>query len=82
MTDRELLEQMYAFFVGRNFVKGDTTSVMDMVKRYQQPPLTMHQRVCAQMTESEYDRFSKLLIRVRHHLKPHEPVEDSIDEPV
>ncbi len=82
MTDREALEALFKFMAGRNFVSGTPEVVRDMVKRYQQPPLTMHHRVAMQMTRAEYRDVSLLLTRIMHHLKPPEVVEDSVDEPV
>lgn len=82
MTDRELLRQLFAFLAGRNYVKGDPESIRDMVRRYQQPPLNMHYRICAQMTKAEYDSLSILLVRIQHHLKPPELTEDQLDESV
>lgn len=79
MTDRDTLQLLYAFFIGRNFIQGDTESVKDMVKRYKQPPLTMYHRVCLQMTKPEYDALKDLLIKIGQHLKPVEMVEDSVD---
>jgi hypothetical protein len=82
MTDREALEALFRFMANRNFVSGTPEVVRDMVKRYEQPPLTMHYRVAMQMTKAEYDSVSLLLTRIMHHLKPPEVIEDAIDEPV
>lgn len=77
-----MLELLFSFFVGRNFVEGDPASIKDMVKRYQQPPLTMYHKVCLQMTKAEYDALAGLLVRIGEHLKPVEMIEDSISEPI
>lgn len=77
-----MLELLFAFFVGRNFVQGDPASIKDMVKRYQQPPLTIYHKVCLQMTKAEYDALAGLLVRIGEHLKPVEMIEDSISESI
>lgn len=83
MTDREALEKLFDFLSNRTFVAGPEEVVKDMVKRYQQPPWTMHQRVVMQMTVAEYQAIGLLLTRIAHHLKPApEMIEDSVDEPV
>lgn len=82
MTDREALEALFIFMANRTFVSGTPEVVRDMVKRYEQPPLTLHNRVAMQMTKAEYDSVSLLLTRIMHHLKPREVTEDSIDESV
>lgn len=85
MTDRELLEQLFNLLVRRNFIVGDETSVRDMVKRYQQPPLTMHHRVAMQMTIAEYKVLGDLLEEIVEHFKPTdqvEPTEGETREPV
>lgn len=69
-TDRELLQQLFDLLKTRKFVAGDETSVRDMVKRYQQPPLTMYFRVVMQLTKADYDRLGKLLDQVNEHLNP------------
>lgn len=79
MTERQMLELLYAFFLGRNFVEGDTESIRDMVLRYKQPPLTLYHRVCLQMTKTEYKALCDLLTQIGQHLKPVEIIEDSID---
>lgn len=78
MTDREALEALFKFMANRTFVSGTPEVVRDMVKRYEQPPMTMHNRVAMQMTKAEYDSVSLLLTRIMYHLKPPEVVEDSV----
>lgn len=85
MTDRELLERLFNILVRRNFIVGDEASTRDMVKRYQQPPLTMHHRVAMQMTIAEYKVLGDLLEEIVGHFKPSElaqPVEGESVEPV
>lgn len=72
MTDREALEQLYAFLSGRTYVQGDQNSIMDMVQRYKQPPLSMRNQVAMQMTVSEYNRLDELMKRIVTHLKESE----------
>lgn len=84
MTDRVLLERLFNLLVRRNFIVGDETSVRDMVKRYQQPPLTMHHRVAMQMTIDEYKLLGDLLEEIVEHFNPAnsaEPGENKISEP-
>ena len=82
MTDRELLQQLFAFMASRNYIGGDPDSIVDMVKRYKQPPLTMYFRIGMQMTVVEYQALLILLSKIQEHLKPVEIIEDSVDEPV
>lgn len=85
MTDRELLEKLFNLLVRRNFIVGNEESTRDMVKRYQQPPLTMHHRVAMQMTIAEYKVLGNLLEEIVEHFKPAELVESAegeIVEPV
>lgn len=79
MSDRELLEALFDFMVKRNFVIGDEVSVKDMVLRYKQPPLTMHQRVCMQMTVRDYANLEKLLERIVEHFDPNVIIEEPHD---
>ena len=81
MSERELLEQLAAFLRGRNFIQGDPASIKDMVQRYQQPPLTMHNRVAMQMTVAEYRQLGTLLETISQHLKE-DTVEPAQPEPV
>jgi hypothetical protein len=84
MTDRELLERLFNTLVRRNFIVGDEVSTRDMVKRYQQPPLTMHHRVAMQMTLAEYKALGNLLEEIVEHFNPAnavEPAEGEIREP-
>lgn len=77
MTDRELLQELFGFLVGRNYVEGDEQSIRDMVLRYKQPPLTLYHRVCMQMTKADYDRLDNLLERIVAHFSPDNlPVEE------
>lgn len=70
MTDREMLEQLFAFMVGRDFVEGDPDSIRDMTKRYKMPPMTMRQRVVLQMTKQEYNALTSLLMQIQNYLFP------------
>lgn len=45
-------------------------SIRDMVLRYQQPSLTMHHRVCMQMTVQDYSNLTALLERILEHFNP------------
>jgi hypothetical protein len=69
MNDRELLAEIYEFLRHRNYITVDKKSVVDMVQRYQNPPLTLLNRAAMQMTLSEYAAFSKLLKRIGEQLK-------------
>jgi hypothetical protein len=69
MTDRALLEQLFAFLKERDFVLGNETSVKDMVLRYARPPLTMHYRAAMQLTIQDYKTLGKLLKTLDDHLK-------------
>lgn len=85
MTEREMLQKLFDFMAGRNFIAGDTDSVKDMVRRYKQPPLTMHFRVAMQMTKTEYDTLYALLTEIQPYLYPIsyvKPTEETVDEPV
>lgn len=77
--EREMLEKLSSFLNMRTFIEGDAESIADMVRRYGNPPLTMHNRVAMQMTVTEYKQFQALMRRVNGYLKPAEVVEDSID---
>ena len=77
--ERELLEKLAAFLNMRTFIEGDAESIEDMVHRYGNPPLTMHNRVAMRMTVTEYKQFQALMRRVNGYLAPVEVVEDSID---
>ncbi len=76
-SDRQLLEKLFKFMQGRNFITMDSKSLTDMVKRYQNPPLTALNRVAMQMTAREYEDLSKLLTKIREHLKDEEQHEVS-----
>lgn len=82
MTDRELLEQLFQALVGHKFVQGDEASIMDMVQRYKQPPLTRHFQVVMQMTRSDYDRLGALLEKIFTHLHPKVEVEAETHESI
>lgn len=93
MTEREMLEQLFAFMVGRDFVEGDQDSIHDMVRRYKMPPMTMRNRVVLQMTKQEYNALNSLLVRIQAYLFPgitypkrgegaEEPPEETVNEPV
>lgn len=69
MTDREFLEQLFAFLSGRTHIRGDRESIMDMVQRYKQPPLSMRNQVAMQMTAADYNRLGELMKRIETHLK-------------
>ena len=70
MTDRELLERLFRLLVNRDYVAGDPDSIMDMVNRYQRPPLTMHYRIAMQMTVNDYKRLADVLETISKHLYP------------
>lgn len=65
----ELLAELYNFMRKRTFIVGERETVMDMVKRYKNPPLTMRNIVGMQLTKREYDELGKLLKRVGEALK-------------
>jgi len=72
ISDRELLEALYAFLLKQNYVLGDTTGIKDMVLRYQQPPLTMLHRVAMRMSVNDYNTLAQLMKDIEAHLKPAE----------
>lgn len=69
MTDRELLELLVGFIKRGDFIAGDEAGVLDMVKRYQHPPLTMHYRVAMRMTVNEYNELARTMKQIEVHLK-------------
>lgn len=69
MSDRELLQRLFDMLRQRNFILGDEASVRDMVQRYRQPPVTLHQRVAMQLTVAEYQALAALLSEINQHLK-------------
>lgn len=77
MSDRQLLEKLLNFMQGRNYITMEGDALTDMVKRYQNPPLTALNRVAMQMTAREYEVLSKLLTKIRAHLKESESHEVS-----
>jgi hypothetical protein len=83
--DRELLEKLYGFMLGKNFVSiPDTKALRDMVTRYKQPPLTMHYRVAMQMTVNDYDQIFAILTEIHEYLTPIQKAEEQaakVDEP-
>lgn len=70
MTDRELLEKLANFLNGMTFIEGDMSSIRDMIARYGNPPLTLHNRVAMRMSVNEYKQFQALMQRVNGYLKP------------
>lgn len=79
-SDRELLERLFNLLVRRNFIIGDEASTRDMVKRYQRPPVTMHNRVAMQMTIPEYKALGDLLAEIDKHLNPAAAAEEETRE--
>lgn len=77
--ERELLEKLTKFLNGMVFIEGDMLSIRDMVSRYGNPPLTLHNRIAMRMSVDEYKQFQALMQRINGHLKPVEIVEDAID---
>lgn len=84
--ERLLLEKLYPFLIGRNFVQGMPDMLRDMTKRYQQPPLTMLYRVGMQMTVPEYEHFFGLITELHEYMMatatPAQAVEVTTDDPV
>lgn len=84
--ERLLLEKLYPFLIGRNFVQGMPDMLRDMTKRYQQPPLTMHYRVGMQMTVNEYEYFFSLITALHEYMMatatPVQAAEVTVDDPV
>lgn len=70
--DRELLQQLADFLNARDFVYGDKNSIMDMVQRYGNPPLTRHYQVAMRMTIAETRKLNILLRQINEHLQPTE----------
>lgn len=70
MPDKELLKQWFDFFVSLKIMEGDRESVMDMVARYKNPPLTMLRRYAMLMTRADYDKLETLLERTLEAVKP------------
>lgn len=77
MTDRELLIELFTLLVNRKFIQGDKDSILDMVQRYKQPPMTRLHQVAMQMTRADYDRLGDLLETIAAHLYP--KVNDATD---
>lgn len=77
--ERVLLDKLYAFLLGRNFVQGMPDMLRDMVKRYQQPPLTMHYRVGMQMTVNEYDYFFDLITELHEYMMAQPTIETPVE---
>lgn len=65
----ELLAELYNFMRKRTYIVGERETVMDMVKRYKNPPLTMRNIVGMQMTAGEYKQLGELLKRIEGALK-------------
>jgi hypothetical protein len=70
MTDLELLQALFDFLTSHNYIFGEEAVIRDMVLRYKQPPLTLYNRVCLQMTQKDYDRLSDLLKLVLERFDP------------
>lgn len=68
--DRELLEALSAFLNARDFIYGDKNSIMDMVQRYGNPPLTRHYQVAMRLTVAEVNQLNALMREVNEHLNP------------
>lgn len=81
MSDRALLEQLFGFLSGRTFITMDMESLSDMVKRYQNPPLTRLNRIAMQMTVSEYEALGGLMRTISDHLKEGEGERDTDSQP-
>lgn len=64
------LLQLYSFLRARTFIVGERETVMDMVRRYQNPPLTLHRIVAMQMTQGEYQELERLLERIAKATAP------------
>lgn len=77
--ERILLDKLYAFLLGRNFVQGMPDMLRDMVKRYKQPPLTMHYRVGMQMTVPEYDHLFDLITELHEYMMAQTLIETPIE---
>lgn len=82
MTDRELLEKLFNFLAGRKFIQGDDVSIMDMVKRYKNPPFSRVYPIAMQLTPREYDKLTDIFKQVADHLHPQAEPEAKADEPV
>lgn len=78
--ERELLSKLALFLNERTFIEGDMKSIADMLLRYGNPPLTMHNRIAMRMSVTEYKQFQALMQRVNGYLMPVEVVEDSIND--
>lgn len=78
MSDRELLTQLFALLSKRTCITMDDVSLTDMVKRYQNPPLTALNRVALQLTVPEYNELSRLMHIIGAHLNP-PPLSDLTD---
>jgi hypothetical protein len=70
MTDRELLEQLFKFLSKRRFVEMEGEALLDMVRRYKNPPLTRVFPVGMQMSQHDYKRLGDILKRIQDHLNP------------
>ncbi len=70
MTDRELLERLYAFLTTKAYITADKESVVDMCQRYKNPPMTLLNRSAMRMTLKEYAALNDLLKQVKEQLEP------------
>lgn len=79
MTDRELLEKVFRFLAKRNYVALDDASIVDMVTRYQNPPLTRLHRICMQMTVNDYKELETLLEQIKEQFNPDRLAKERIE---
>jgi len=70
MTDLELLQALFEFLTKRNYIFGEEDVIRDMVLRYKEPPLTLYNRVCFQMTLADHIRLNDLLGKVLERFDP------------
>lgn len=68
MSDHELLQQIAAFLNRGVFVEGDKDSIIDMVQRYKDPPLTRVFPVCMRLTRAEYRQLTALMQTINTQL--------------
>ena len=68
MNDHDLLIQLVSFLNRAVFVQGDTPSIIDMIQRYKDPPLTRAFPVAMRLTRAEYAQLTALMQSINKQL--------------
>jgi len=61
MTEHQLLSALVDFLTTKNIVQGDKDSLLDMVKRYKAPPISMAFPVALRMSVADSHKLNDLL---------------------